>query len=264
MIRDLIISDLHVGSFYGLMPPEIAFIDTFSGQEIEVKANKNQKQMWKYFNECMNAIGSVDTLVINGDICDGPQIASRGKYTWTNDLNIQAKVAAEIINTIDAKKIYCIKGTDYHCQTDRPLEELVAQLVDGIYREETIIKHGKCRYHVMHHVSITSSAYYRSTAIAKQMLFASLNEKEEEYGKLNAVVRSHAHYWCGVALGHAWGFITPGWCLSTPFKVKIGLLGAPDVGYLVLDIDEKTGKMSIQEDHRHFGPQCPIDEPERD
>lgn len=266
MIRDLIISDLHVGSYYGLMPPKVVFKDEFSGQKMTVLANESQKAMWKYFNDCLEEIGEVDNLIVNGDICDGFQVASKGKYTWTNDLAVQADIAAEIINGIAAERVYCIRGSDYHCQADRPLEQDVANKIDnGRYREETVIEHKDYRYHVSHFVPVSSSAFYRSTPIAKAMLVAALNQKEEEYGPLNAVVRSHAHFWCAVSLGHSWGFVTPGWQNRTPFALKIGTMSTPDIGCLLLEIDEKKGKLiNIREMHRHFGPQCPVDRPEVD
>ena len=253
-MKDLIISDLHVGSYYGLMPEKV-IVEDRTGQRMIIKPNSTQKAMLDYFNKMLKDVGPVDNLIVNGDICDGPQKKSMGKNVWTNDLYAQSKAAIELLSRIKAKHVYCTMGSDYHSMEDRPLEQYVAEQLKGEYGDDLIIEHeGLARFHVAHNVPVSSSSWqYRSTPIARDMLLMAVNQANEEYGKIDLVVRSHAHYWVCVGLGHQWGLITPGWQVRTPFAVKRDMISSPDVGWVVVDIDD-DGELDIKERHKHFGP----------
>jgi hypothetical protein len=252
-MRNLIVSDLHVGGYEGLMPEKV-IIESRTGECTTVRPNSTQKDMLAYFMKMTKEVGPVDNLIVNGDICDGPQRKSMGKNVWTNDLSVQARAAADLLSRIKAKHVYCTQGSEYHCMEDRPLEQYVAELLHGEYGDDLIIDNeGLSRFHVAHNVPVSKSSWqYRSTPIARDMLLMAVNQAREEYGKIDLVVRSHAHYWVCVGLGHQWGIITPGWQARTPFAVKHDIITAPDIGWVVVEIDDE-GELDIKERHKHFG-----------
>jgi hypothetical protein len=241
MTRLLVISDLHVGSNYGLMPKGgVEFEDPQTGHTTLLKPNKvPQQALIKCWEDMKKRVGDVDAVLINGDACDGPQRKSMGKYTWTNDLGVQAEVAAQLINEIPANEFFLTKGSEYHCMEDRPLEQVVAEKLAGVYGNDLLIEIGGARIHASHHIGTSSSAWmYRTTPLARDLLLLTLCEAPEEYGKVDFVIRSHAHYFCAVQFGSMGGCITPAWQTRTPFAVKANLISPPQIGYVLLDITD--------------------------
>ncbi|KKK91292.1 hypothetical protein LCGC14_2714430, partial [marine sediment metagenome] len=73
--RVAVISDTHVGSLFGLMPPD--FINRADGR---VDQNAGQKYLWKCWIDMCQRFRDLapDVIVINGDEVDGSQGAQRG------------------------------------------------------------------------------------------------------------------------------------------------------------------------------------------
>lgn len=245
-MRGLLISDLHVDSYFGLIPLKCKI------DGMKIQPNREQTILQKEWSKMCSKEKGLDFCLINGDICDGYQKAEQGKYVITSDLRTQAEHAVELISMIDAKKFFLTKGTEYHAMNDRPLEQYVADLLKerGIivsYRPEQSIAADWCRIHALHHIPVSMSTWqYRTTPLARDALLYELHE--DVYGHYNLIVRSHAHYYVGVDFGHRAAVITPAWQTRTPFAVKKDIVAPTTLGYLTLELTEKPEFVI----HKHF------------
>jgi hypothetical protein len=246
--RLLVVADMHATSYYGLMTPRFKATDPMTGEDQIFVANKTQRKLHQYWQRMIKHIGEVDVCIVNGDVCDGPQIKSRGKFVATNDLKAQADCAIELLKMIPAKRFYFTKGTEYHSVEDRPLEEYVAEnMPGGVYHNDLIANVGGCRYHVSHFVPGSSSVWmYKATPMARDLLLYAVNNSVDEYGKLDAVIRSHQHQMVYVGFPHSFGVVTPGWQVRSPYCTAKDIITLPHIGYIYFDIHDKKSRFGFE------------------
>lgn len=236
MKKGLVISDLHAGSYYAPMPDKVEVEDR-NGDKIRYLPSNTQKELMKAWKK-MCGTGHYDFCILNGDLADGPQRKSMGKGVITSNLKAQADMAVELIQMLDCDKFYLTMGSEYHCQEDRPLEEYIAEQLNGAYSDDMILEVEDCRIHASHNIPVSSSSWqYRSTPLARDLLLLELNNSAKRYGKIDMAIRSHAHYYVTVGYKHQTGVITPCWQTRTPYAVKRDLISPPDIGYVTLFVD---------------------------
>lgn len=236
MKKGLVISDTHFGSYYAPMPDRVDFEDR-TGEVIRYLPSNTQKELNKAWKK-MVGNGHYDFCLVNGDVCDGPQKKSMGKGVITSNLKTQADIAVEMLSQIDADALYFTMGSEYHCMDDRPLEQYVAERMNGTYSDDMILEVEECRIHASHNIPVSSSSWqYRSTPLARDLLLLELNNSAKKYGHIDVAIRSHAHYYISVGYKSQTGIITPAWQTRTPFAVKKDLITPPDIGYVELFID---------------------------
>jgi predicted phosphodiesterase len=234
--------------------------DYKTGNIMRYLPNPTQKKLYELWanGPCRE---KVDAVIVNGDLCDGSQRKSAGKYVVSNDLGVQIRVCQHLLHMLPCNTFYITKGSEYHNQEDRPLDECVADVLrqnddnSVQYGDELLIKVGGKTIHTSHNISVSTSAWqYRTTPLARDLMLMALSSKESEYGDVDWVLRSHAHYFALTKLGHMGGCITPGWQNKTPFAVMHDILGTPDIGYVVLEIED--GTIYCREKIQKVGPVC--------
>jgi len=236
MKKGLVISDLHALSYYAPMPDRFEIEDR-NGDVIRYQPSKTQRELNRAWKD-MCSSGHYDFALINGDVCDGPQRKSMGKNVITNDLSAQVDAAVELLRMIDTDKFYFTQGSEYHCMEDRPLEGVVADKIGGTFSDDIILEVEDVRIHASHNVPVSGSSWqYRSTPLARDLLLYALNNSPKEYGRIDVVIRSHAHYYVAVEFPNQLGIITPCWQTRTPYAVKRDLVSPPNIGYVTLEID---------------------------
>lgn len=238
-MRLLVVSDLHDASYYGLLSKECRFEDSMTGEKLFIQQMETQKKMYKLWKDMTETVGYVDAVIVNGDVCDGPQCKSKGKFVVTSDLKAQADDAIRLLSMIDSKTFYFTQGSEYHSIEDRPLEQYIAEMMNAEYGNELLLDFKNVRFHVAHYISFSSNMLYRSTPLVRDMMFLKLNNAMDEYGEVDWTIRSHAHYAMVVQYGHTGGIITPCWQARTPYAVKKGIVGMSSNGYDVIDINGK-------------------------
>jgi len=68
----LLISDLHVMSFWGLIHPDYVAKDIRVGKnQVQYEMNSPQEFSWRYWNKMINGCKNIDAVIINGDVIDG-------------------------------------------------------------------------------------------------------------------------------------------------------------------------------------------------
>lgn len=65
-----------------------------------------------------------------------------------------------------------------------------------------------------------------------------LNKGEEKYGKIDVAVFSHRHQFVAVQFSSGIALVTPCWQSKTPYAVKRGMVGVPEIGWVMLHIDD--------------------------
>lgn len=243
VVKILVVSDLHVGSRYALMPPKWG----------DVTANSVQKQILKMWNEMCQNEKNIDYLIVNGDAVDGIQPFNEGKELCISDVSEQVDAAESLVNQIDCDKILVTYGTTYHTKENPNLDEQFAKQIHAKAHDYEINFQPegiKDIIHLSHQINVSTSSWqYRTTPLAKELVAALLNEKE--LYKYKSIIRSHAHYYCYVAFSKSFGLITPCWQTRTPYMIRKGLSLIPKMGYVTLNIEDGEWKI---DPHTHDLP----------
>ena len=267
----VVISDVHTGSIYGLMPPNFT-----SSDDRPVALNAGQKflyECWKHFVAKVAAYKPV-AIVANGDLIDGLQPAQRGTELCLPMLADQSKAAQILLKgLLDAcrsPKLYVIAGTAYHTSPAAREEEVIAETLHA----QTYKGAGTGRYvrqaldldvdgvhlNFAHAIGVTTGSY-RATAIDKEALFATLAGREGKVAHCDGIVRSHVHSFTHVELPHKHALTTPCWQLQTEFcRKKSQYRMLPDVGGIVLWVDgaaKRAGEDGIRVEKVMYGLPAP-------
>lgn len=239
MKRIVIIADLHCGHRSGLTPPKWQYHKDVE-EPILRKFGDFQRVMWEWYEKTILDLQPIDTLVINGDAVDGKGERSGGTELITTDRHAQVQMAAEAIACANAKKVYIIKGTNYHTGIEEDWEEVLADQVkaDHCGNHEWIDADGVI-IDFRHQVSGSTIPHGRYTAMARAMLWNLLWAERDMQPLAKIIVRSHRHFYAHCGDARWLGISTPalqGW---TKFGSNI-VEGTNDVG--LISIDAKGGE----------------------
>lgn len=250
MKRIVVVSDLHAGSFYGLLPP------SFTTYEGVVKAlNPGQEYLWQCWTDFTDRIShyNIDAVLVNGDVVDGPQRRSEGAELSLPAPQDQVKAAMRTLrllqNRAGAAKWYFTQGTPYHVANFGQYEEQVASELDAqrffsvgvgdLCREVLWLDVEGVIIEAAHHISV-STGFYRLTALDREMQWSALSAKDATKGvpKADLVIRSHVHYFSSGEHASKQGVTTPCWQLQTRYmrKASVGRM-MPDIGGLIIEVD---------------------------
>lgn len=231
-LRTVILNDLHCGSVYA------------------VSKNHNdtpeQKTLYEFWIELVKEWKNPDYLILNGDLIDGLAYRGNMEDTWSKDLQKQADDSIELIRMYNPKKIFVIRGTPYHTQTEGvDLEEYIGKQLNAVKegdRHSTEVKLINLApkgadpkiVHVAHHLAGSRWFTYRGTALSRDMSAVMLNETHfidrQKYGKIWGIIRAHNHYWWLCESASRVMISCPAWQLPTPFMMKVMPSSPPDIG----------------------------------
>jgi len=240
-IRNIVvISDTHFGCKLALCPPKIRLEE--GGFYKQSKLQKIIYKQWQYFwAEFVPEATKNEPFIIvhNGDVIDG--VHHNTTTLITNNLKDQEHIAVEclepIVNQKLCKGIYFVRGTPAHSGLTAEHEERIAEKLkafktkDGNYsRYELWLEFGRNRIlaHFAHHVGVTNSASYESTAPYKELIEMYVEAGKQGARAPDVIIRSHRHRFFVNQIGsknvNAFSVITPGWQMKTPFSYR-GILG---------------------------------------
>jgi hypothetical protein len=66
-----------------------------------------------------------------------------------------------------------------------------------------------------------------------------LNKSAEKYGPIDVAVFSHRHMFVASEFNSGIALVTPCWQTKTPYAVMKGIVSPPDIGWLMLHIQNK-------------------------
>jgi len=196
------------------------------------------RTLYKYWGKMVKCVQDVDAIIINGDICEGNQKKEDGLYTITTDLNAQIAAAIMMLKQLPDVPTYYTRGTAYHIENNRPMDECIAKELGGIYGPELIVKECGIKFHCQHYLSSSLSVWvYEPTALARDLVLLSL--QNDKYGKVDVAIRSHRHRFCAVSFADSMGICTPSWKVKSVYSVERGILSLPNIGWIIIETDEK-------------------------
>lgn len=241
----IIIGDTHCGCQFGLCPPE--FVLDSGGI---YKASKYQLAIWNcwesFWTKWVPKVtrGEPFGVIVNGDLIENRH--HRNTTLISNNLADIEKLAHivfdPIINRCDGQ-FYVIRGSEAHSGPGAEDEERLAEKLEAVKDEngncsryEMFLKVGHAICHVTHHIGITGSMAYESTALLKEYTEFCAESSRWGHPHIDIVVRSHRHRHVEVRVPtrktYGYIFITAAWQLKTPFTYRIpgGRIRTPQVG----------------------------------
>ena len=256
MKKGAIISDLHSGSIYGLLPPNF---ETFEG--MTRSQNVGQRFLWDCWMDYAERINRFDPdfIIVNGDCVDGRQPKNYGSElalpAWQDQRDAAVVCLQEIKRRVRPDcKWYFTMGTSYHVGHFGAAEEDIARALGGeryasvgtgkLCREILWLRAEGVVIEAAHHISV-SSGFYRLTALDREMQWSALTAKDASQGvpKVDLVVRSHVHYFSMGEHASKQGITTPCWQLQTRYMRKYSTTRMlPNIGGLRIEIDGDAKK----------------------
>lgn len=233
MIRNLIaISDTHCGDQMGLCPPRFALAHggTYSASKYQAAVWEHWQHFW---NEWVPKVtrGEPYAVLFNGDMVEGRHHGAT--HQISADLADQNNIAYECLAPIVERcqgRFYYVSGTPVHAGEAGEDEERLARRLGAIpddngrcTRYELYVKVGDCLVHASHHIGITGSMAYETTALTKE--YNEFCAESARWGRPipDVLVRSHRHRHSEVRVptsrGYGTIFVTSAWQLKTPFLI---------------------------------------------
>ena len=250
----IVVSDTHCSCRMGLYPDHSLTLDG----GVSAGPSPLQQKMWRLWQEFWTdwvpaaTKGEPYIVVHNGDAIDGVHHGSKTQVS--QNLADQQMIALECLRPVTerAEVYYHIRGTEAHVGQSGEHEENLARALgakpdsDGHSArwELWLDLHGHL-IHLTHHVGVSGSSSYESTAPFKEMVEGYVDAGRWDRKPPQVIVRSHRHRHIEVRTpsrdGHSIVTVTPGWQLKTPFVYRMA--GArqsqPQVGGILIRVGDR-------------------------
>ena len=241
--RILLLSDLHTMSLWGMMPPNFQAEDPRTGQWNRYVPNGTQTKLWKHWEKMLTVLkkNKPDCIIFNGDLIDGLQKKGYGRGVVSTDIGLQVKACIEIIKTLPKVPMFFTQGTPYHENADgTPVEQYIAERFKGEDGDQLIVETCGIRLFCRHAIGMSSSTWqFFTTAPARDQMLLYLNKNPEIYGDIDVAVFSHRHQFVAAQFNSGLSLVTPCWQTMTPYAVMKGLVSPPDIGWVMLNIENR-------------------------
>lgn len=196
--RFVVLSDLHVGSIWGLWQP--LFETMRNNVKHRVMANEINLYLYKCFKKLESKLSrrNIRTVFLNGDIVDGPLWRSRSGQLVSEDLDDQVMCASELLyyflKKIDPETVYQLHGTDYHNNRQIDLEKLIARElgIEFVGLGPYDFNFGDLKVNIAHGGG--STYWYRGTKMDKTLFALNLCKADSALYDADFVIRSHYHF----------------------------------------------------------------------
>jgi len=257
----LVVGDLHVGSIYGMLPP-----DFVSSDGAEKPQNDGQKYLWDCWQDMKTKAAkfSIDSVVVNGDLIEGKQAKQKASELTLVAPNDQESAAVFVLrdlrnwlekNTRRTVPFFIVQGTEYH--EGRGAEEL--ESIAGRIQGETIKSNFSGRHckevldldiggtvlNFAHHLG-GGSGFTRSGSLDAEALWCQVTSSKGQAIAADLIVRSHLHYYMHVEHVNRHAFLCPCWQLQTRFaRHRSAYKLIPDIGALIFHINPEGKKHGI-------------------
>lgn len=216
----VVISDIHGGSKFSVT------------RNPKGQVQRKLREIWNGMIDQLSTISDLQGINL-GDNCEGTDYHGKGEHNTSNSIIEQMDITEELLKEIPAKKWYFVQGSYYHTAQNLSSDRLIARNLGARWGDELVVNADGYRIHCSHAIGVSmASPAYRTTPIAREMMLATINEKE--YGKFDLILRGHAHYFCRVQFGGSSGVICPCWKGRDTFAQTRTLAMMPHVGYVLV------------------------------
>lgn len=247
-------NDIHSGSDFAVKSPwatrrEIQDDDPDDGPTFETvhsAQSPRQKILFEYWEMLAKKWKRPDILVVNGDLIEGLQKRAHITRCWSDNLQDQADDSMRLIKMFDAKKIFVIRGTEYHTgSAGNDIEENIAKELNAVkvgqkyssyFRLINLAPEGSPEkiIHFTHHIQGSKFMHYRGMPLSRAMANMMLNEghwvDRQKFRSIFGIVRAHVHYYWYEESASRMMLQAPAWQLQTPYGFKVNPESPPDIG----------------------------------
>lgn len=262
-IRNLVfVGDTHIGCQLGLMHPDGAVLD----EGPTVRPSQLQRTVWRWWRQFWDEFvpeavsGEPYAVVHMGDCIDGTHHGST--HQWTHSITHQMRHAVKILGPVVAGcegRYYHVRGTEAHVGPSSCYDDEVAKALGAIpsrdgqaARYELWKRIGPRLVHAAHHIGVSGSHAYESSAPMREVAEMMLESARWGHQFPDAVVRGHRHRSMHISVPtertEAHVVITPGWQLKTPFTFRVmgGRVSQPQFGGVVLRWSETHKELFVR------------------
>jgi len=234
-MRVVALADMHVGSRVALADPRDGEVPRGDMGAPE------RRRLWRLWRDATSGRwggwSAPDVLIVVGDLIEGQNRRQGGTGNWTNELLVQCQHAAGLLRMWHAKRIIIVRGSGYHVEvggSGMQAEEYIARLVGA----EPNPRHKHMpTFHAQHKIPVSRVFHYRTTPLAREMLYAELHGKVGRSRRTNIVLRAHAHYYVHVEYGSSQGFNLPCWkALDDFLELNSPLAINPRMGFVGFEV----------------------------
>jgi hypothetical protein len=255
MKRLAVVSDLQVGSIFGMLPP-----DFLTSEGIPKLQNVGQRYLWDCWLDFCERTREFkpNAIIANGDMNDGRQRKQEGSELSLNLISDQIRAAVECLQVLKKAapnaKWYFTRGTPYHVSVCGEAEEEIAKSMNaekyssvgtGVYVREVLwLDVEGVIIEASHHIGV-SQGFYRATQLDKEMQWSAMTAKDNTKGvpKADLLIRSHVHHFMALHHGSKQGVQCPCWQLQTNFMRKNSVYRlTPDIGGVHIEVDGEAKK----------------------
>ena len=234
----VLVSDLHCGSTYGLLPP--GFV---TGEGNEVKGNAIQEWLWRSWEDVWYRVrehvaADPYIVIVNGDAMEGVHHGT--KEVISPDEGDHLEAAYEVLSALPASPMYIIEGTECHT---RNMEHALAKRLKARPNPNTgraawdrlpiTIAGTPCVF--FHHISTTSRAWLRSSALGIFLANEQMHALESRDTVPRVIGCGHRHVFGSYEGPNGVCVVTPAWQGITRFGRKVVPSARVRPGIVVLD-----------------------------
>jgi hypothetical protein len=230
----VLFGDTHCGCQLALYPPEGVVLDhggSYTASAFQRKLWAVWEEFWAWIDEAVD--GAPFAAVHLGDALDGVHHNSTSQIT--HNLTDQARIARVVLGPVVAHckgRYYHLRGTEAHVGDSGQQEERLASELGAIptgsgqyARFELWKRVGPRLIHCLHHIGVTGSQAYESTAPHKELVEAYAEAGRWHLPAPDLIVRGHRHRLIETGIptanGEGRSIVVPGWQGKTPYTYRI-------------------------------------------
>lgn len=247
-----VLSDLHINSTVGLCRYRVplddgGFYSPSKQQEVLLKAWIAFMDFSKRMSKEIGAEQNI--LVLNGDLVDLSKYSKHQNITTNaNSIIDHALNLIEPIRTLN-NKLFVLRGTEAHVGNSGEIEEIIARELKAERDEDTGIY---SRWNLQldcndllidfaHHGRIGSKPWNRNSPLYTMATEIMMEGFKNGRDIPDLVIRSHHHTFADTLNALPIRVIqTPCWQLNTAYSHRMGFVNKPDIGGLIILIDESN------------------------
>lgn len=236
----LVVTDLHSGSKFSVMPDEVSIEDGDNPNHKNViESNGLQKVLYSEWTKMVDAVGKVDYCITLGDNIDGPNRKSNGFELWTSSMSQQVTTAADLLSMIKCPYYgyYGVQGSGYHVSENTSADLAVLKQLKGSFGTDLTLDVLDKRIHCSHVVSPSGSPVSKATAPQSEIMWSVINQ--DLFGKIDLILRGHRHEYLELINSKGHFISVPGWKARDSYLAKMGLKASGnEIGYVLLEIQD--------------------------
>lgn len=231
MYKILPISDIHMGSYWGPVAPDTHFKDSRTGDVIHIDQSETNRFIYNHWELMCRECRDVDCIIVNGDAVDGINTYKNHGAVFTDDLYVQIKLCADLLNMLPDVPMYITKGTGFHSGDQIKAERLLADIMGATYADEMVIEECGLKIFANHHI-----AHGQNKAASLERKMKEFAACSQYYDYADTLVFSHNHAFTSIKSANYLGIMTPGWQGKTPYASERNLLTPSDIGWITINV----------------------------